>query len=64
MKETLAEDHLKVNEHKTEETIINKLKDKNNEEWRKTKKLGSLHSLPPFKRKTKCKEDSFGYCRR
>ena len=42
MKETLAEDHLKVNEHKTEETIIHTLKDKNDGEWRKTTKLGSL----------------------
>ena len=42
MKETLAQDDLIVNEDKTEETIINRLKDKNDEEWRKTKKLGSL----------------------
>ena len=42
MKETLSEDDLIVNEDKTEETIINRLKDKNDEEWRKTKKLGSL----------------------
>ena len=42
IKETLAEDNLIVNRHKTEETIINQLKDQNHEEWRKTKKLGSL----------------------
>ena len=32
MKETLAEDDLIVNEDKTEETIINRVKDKNDEE--------------------------------
>ena len=37
MKETLSEDDLIVNEDKTEETIINRLKDKNKKEWRKTK---------------------------
>ena len=42
MKETLAQDDLIVNEDETAETIINRLKDKNDEEWRKTKKLGSL----------------------
>ena len=42
MKETLAEDDSIVNEDKTEETIINQLKDKNDKEWRKTKKLGCL----------------------
>ena len=42
MKETLAEDDLIVNEDKTEETILNRLKDKNDKEWRKTKKLGIL----------------------
>ena len=42
MKETLAEDDLIVNEDKTEETILNRLKDKNDEEWRKKKKLGIL----------------------
>ena len=42
IKETLAEDDLIVNKHKTEETIINQLKDQNHEEWRKTKKLRSL----------------------
>ena len=42
MKETLAEDDLIVNEDKAEETIIKQLKDKNDEEWRKTKKLGSI----------------------
>ena len=41
MKETLAEDDLIVNEDKTEETIRNRLKDKNDEEWRKTKKIVS-----------------------
>ena len=42
MKETLVEYDLIVNKDKTEETIINQLKDKNDEEWRKTKKIGSL----------------------
>ena len=42
MKETVAEDDLIVNEDKTEETIINRLKDKNDKEQTKTKKLGSL----------------------
>ena len=42
MKETLAEDDLIVNEDKTEEIIINRLKDKNHAERRKTKKLASL----------------------
>ena len=42
MKETLAEGDLIVNEDKAEETIINQLKDESDEEWRKTKKLGSL----------------------
>ena len=42
MKETLVEHDLIVNEDKTEETIINQLKDKNDEEWRKTKKIGSI----------------------
>ena len=42
MKETLAEDDLIVNEDKTEETIINQLKNKNDEERTKTKNLGSL----------------------
>ena len=42
MKENLAEDDLIVNEDKTEETIINRVKDKNDEEQRKRKKLGSL----------------------
>ena len=42
MKETLAGDDLTVNKDKTEETLINKLKDKNDNEWRKTKRLGSL----------------------
>ena len=37
MKETLAQYDLTVNEDKTEETIINWLKDKNDEEWRKRK---------------------------
>ena len=37
MKETLAQYDLIVNEDKTEETIINWLKDKNDEEWRKRK---------------------------
>ena len=37
MKETLVEENLIVNEDKTEEIIINRLKDKNDEEWRKTK---------------------------
>ena len=37
MKETLAQDDLIVNEDKTEETIINRLKEKNKKEWRKTK---------------------------
>ena len=40
MKETLTDD-LIVNRNKTEETIINWLKDKN-DKWRKTKKLESL----------------------
>ena len=42
MKETLARDDLTVNKDKTEETLINQLKDKNDNEWRKTKRLGSL----------------------
>ena len=42
MKETLAENDLIGNEDKIEETIINRLKDKNDKECRKTKKLGSL----------------------
>ena len=42
MKETLAEDDLTVNKDKTEETMINQLKYKNDNEWRKTKRLGSL----------------------
>ena len=42
MKETLAEDDLIVNEGKSEETIINQLKYKNEEEWSKMKKLWSL----------------------
>ena len=42
MKETLAENDLIGNEDKIEETIINRLKDKNDKEWRKTKKLRSL----------------------
>ena len=42
MKETLTEDDLTVNEDKTEETIINRLKDKNDKEKRKRKKLRSL----------------------
>ena len=42
MKETLAEEDLIVNEDKTVEIIINRLKEKNDEEWRKTKKLRSL----------------------
>ena len=42
MKETQVEHDLIVNEDKTEETIINQLKDKNDEEWRKTKKIGSI----------------------
>ena len=42
MKETLAEDDLIVNEDKAEETIIKQLKDENDEEQRKTKKLGSI----------------------
>ena len=42
MKETLVEYDLIVNKDKTEETIINQLKDKNDEEWRKTKKIGSF----------------------
>ena len=42
MKETMAEDDLIVNEGKTVETIINRLKEKNDEEWRKMKKLRSL----------------------
>ena len=37
MKKTLVEENLIVNEDKTEEIIINRLKDKNDEEWRKTK---------------------------
>ena len=42
MKVTLVEHDLIVNEDKTEETIINQLKDKNDEEWRKMKKIGSI----------------------
>ena len=42
MKETLAGDDLTINKDKTEETLINQLKDKNDNEWRKTKRLGSL----------------------
>ena len=42
MKETMAEDDLIVNEGKTVETIINRLKEKNDEEWRKMKKIRSL----------------------
>ena len=38
----MAEDDLIVNEGKTVETIINRLKEKNDEEWRKMKKLQSL----------------------
>ena len=38
IEETLAEDDLIVNKDKTEETKINWLKDKNDKEWRKTKK--------------------------
>ena len=38
MKETLAEEDLIVNEDKTVEIIINRLKEKNDEEWRKKKK--------------------------
>ena len=41
-KDTLTERNLKVNEGKTEETLINRTNDKRNEKWRKTKKLGSL----------------------
>ena len=39
---TLGERNLRVNKDKTEETIITREKEKNKEEWRKTKKLGSL----------------------
>ena len=42
VKKTLGERNLKVNEDKTEETYINREKEKGDEEWRKTKKLGSL----------------------
>ena len=42
VKEILAERNLKVNEDKTEETIIKREKEKRNETWRKTRKLGSL----------------------
>eukprot|EP00795_Rhopilema_esculentum_P006065 gene6065-11437_t len=37
-----AEFDLKVNEEKTEETTITRRRDKKEEEWRRTKKLGSL----------------------
>ena len=42
MKDTLGERNLKVNEDKTEETLITRQKQKCNEQWRKTRKLGSL----------------------
>ena len=42
MKETLGERNLKVNEDKTEKTVIKRAKSKADELWRKTKKLGSL----------------------
>ena len=42
VKETLAEDNLKVNDDKTEETELVRHKTKGEEEWRNVKKLGSL----------------------
>ena len=42
VKETLGERNLKVNEDKTEKTLITREKSKEDELWRKTKKLGSL----------------------
>ena len=42
VKDVLVERNLKVNEDKTEETEIKREKKKENEKWRKTKKLGSL----------------------
>ena len=42
IKETLAEHHLKVNDDKTEETIIRREKNKNIENGRNVRKLGSL----------------------
>ena len=42
MKDILLEDNLLVNETKTEHTVIERKKEKNKEEWRNVKKLGSL----------------------
>ena len=42
VKETLGERNLKVNDDKTEETFIIRERKKSDENWRKTKKLGSL----------------------
>ena len=39
MKETLAEDDLIVNDDKTVEAMINRLKEKNDKDWRKKKNL-------------------------
>ena len=60
MKETLADDDLVVNEDKTEETTINWLKDKNDEEWRKVNKLGSpLEYYEDIKRRIQLYSASF-----
>ena len=42
VKDTLLEDNLVVNDTKTEHTIIERGKKRNEEEWRNVKKLGSL----------------------
>ena len=42
VKDVLLEDNLIVNETKTEHTIIERGKERNTEEWRNVKKLGSL----------------------